>query len=265
MRVPFVLCAVAALLVACDGSTDPATSPTLSSEASQRAHLDLREGRADLAAAADALSDAIANSSVAAGLTAALADDAVFLSPRSNMVVGKSAIATFLTSDPVAPSALSFTTIKTDVSNDGSQGYTWTQGSVTINIGTGPLELPGMALIYWKRNGAGDWTVAAIERTLGVAFEAFAAPDGIAVGGGQFVYGPAAIGEAFAATPDDHVSWVPRFGGVAESGDLGFTVGDASFILPDVSFYTKYLTVWQKQNTGAWKFVADFGSSRPAP
>ncbi len=316
MRIPVVLCTVAALLAACDGPTDPAASPALSSEASLRAHLDLREERAALASASDALSEAIANDGVAAGLTAALAEDAVFLSPRVNMVVGKTAIAAFLTSDPVAPSALSFTTIKSDVSNDGSQGYTWTQGSVTINIGTGPLELPGMALIYWKRDGAGDWTVAAInissggpqtlpipsgfdtpdtkhrrnfpntdaaaqedqllavdqdfsdaslERTLGVAFEAFAARDGIAVGGGQFVYGPAAIGEAFAATPDDHVSWVPRFGAVAESGDLGFTVGDASFILPDVSFYTKYLTVWQKQNTGEWKFVADFGSSRPAP
>ena len=315
MRIPAVLCTVAALLAACDGSPDPATSPTLSSEASQRAQLDLREERAALASAADALSAAIANDGVASALTAALAEDAVFLSPRVNMVVGKTAIATFLTSDPVAPSALSFATIKTDVSNDGSQGYTWTQGSVTINIGTGPLVLPGMALIYWTRVGD-DWKIAAInissggpqtlpipagfdtpdtrhrrnfpntdaaaqteqllgvdqafsdaslERTLGVAFEAFAAPDGIAVGGGQFVYGPAAIGEAFAATPDDHVSWVPRFGSVAESGDLGFTVGDASFILPDVSFYTKYLTVWQKQNTGEWKFVADFGSSRPAP
>jgi ketosteroid isomerase-like protein len=315
MRIPVVLCAVAALLAACDGSPDPATSPTLSSEASQRAHLDLREERAALTSAADALSDAIAHDGVAAALTAALADDAIFLSPRTDMVVGKSAIAAILTTDPLAPSALSWTTIKSDVSNDGSQGYTWTQGSVTINIGTGPLELPGMALIYWKRVGD-EWKVAAInissggpqtlpipagfdtpdtkhrrnfpntdaaaqteqvlavdrafsdaslERTLGVAFEAFAAPDAIAVGGGQFVYGPAAIGEAFAATPDDHVSWVPRFGSVAESGDLGFTVGDASFILPDVSFYTKYLTIWQKQNTGEWRYVADFGSSRPAP
>jgi ketosteroid isomerase-like protein len=315
MRIPVVLCAVAALLAACDGSPDPATSPTLSSEASQRAHLDLREERAALASAADALSGAIAHDGVAAALTAALADDAIFLSPRTDMVVGKSAIAAILTTDPLAPSALSWTTIKSDVSNDGSQGYTWTQGSVTINIGTGPLELPGMALIYWKRVGD-EWKVAAInissggpqtlpipagfdtpdtkhrrnfpntdaaaqteqvlavdrafsdaslERTLGVAFEAFAAPDAIAVGGGQFVYGPAAIGEAFAATPDDHVSWVPRFGSVAESGDLGFTVGDASFILPDVSFYTKYLTIWQKQNTGEWRYVADFGSSRPAP
>ena len=316
MRIPLVLCAVAALLAACDGSPDPATSPTLSSEASRRAHLDLREERAALAAASDALSEAIGNGGVAAGLTAALADDAVFLSPRTNMVIGKSAIVAFLTGDPVAPSALSFTTIKSDVSNDGSHGYSWTQGGVTINIGTGPLALPGMALIYWKRGGSGDWQVAAmnvssggpqalpipdgfgtpdtkhrrnfpntdaatqteqllavdqafsdasLERTLGVAFQAYAAPDGIAVGGGQFVYGPAAIGEAFAATPDDHVSWVPRLGSAAESGDLGFTVGDASFILPDVSFYTKYLTIWQKQNTGEWRFVADFGSSRPAP
>jgi hypothetical protein len=31
------------------------------------------------------------------------------------------------------------------------------------------------------------------------------------------------------------------------------------------TFYTKYLTVWQKQNTGEWLFVADFGNSRPAP
>jgi ketosteroid isomerase-like protein len=315
MRIPVLLCA-AALMSACDGAapSDP-VAPTLS-EASLRAHIDLREERAALAAAADAVSGDIAAHGVAAGLGATLADGAIFLSPRANAVAGKAAVLDFLANDPVAPSALSWTSIKSDVSNDASQGYTWTQGSATINFGTGPLELPAMALIYWARDGAGDWRIAAInvglggpqtlplpsgfgtpetkhrrnfpntdaaaeaerllavdrafsdaslERTLGVAFEAFAAPDGIAVGGGQFVYGPAAIGEAFAATPDDHVSWVPRFSGAAESGDLGFTVGDASFILPDVSFYTKYLTVWQKQNTGDWRFVADFGSSRPAP
>ena len=31
--------------------------------------------------------------------------------------------------------------------------------------------------------------------------------------------------------PDDVVSWVPRFAGIAESGDLGFTIGDATFEL----------------------------------
>ena len=56
MRVPFVLCAVVVVLAACDGPTDPAASPTLSSEASLRAHIDLRVERAALASAADALS-----------------------------------------------------------------------------------------------------------------------------------------------------------------------------------------------------------------
>jgi len=31
------------------------------------------------------------------------------------------------------------------------------------------------------------------------------------------------------------------------------------------TFYSKYLTIWQKQNTGEWRFVADEGNSRPAP
>lgn len=315
MRVPAILCAVAAIVSACDGPTDPVPTPSLS-EASLRAHIDLREERAALASAADAVSGAMADDGVAAGLTAALADDAIFLSPRTNAVVGKTAVADFLATNSLAPSALSWTTIASEVSNDASQGYTWTQGGLTLNLGTGPLDFPGMALIYWIRDGGGDWQIAAINVSVGgpqtlplpdgfgtpdnkhrrnfpntdaaaqteqllavdrafsdlsvaqgtgPAFEAFAAPNAIAVGGGLFVYGPQAIGEAFAGGPHDNVSWVPRFGGVAESGDLGFTVGDATFILPDITFYTKYLTVWQKQNTGEWRFVADFGTSRPAP
>jgi ketosteroid isomerase-like protein len=316
MRIPSVLCAVAALVSACDGPTDPAPPLSLSSEASLRAHLDLREERAALASAADAVSRAMADDGVAAGLTGALADGAIFLSPRTNAVVGKTAVAAFLATNPIAPSALSWTTIVSEVSNDATQGFTWTQGSLTINLGTGPLDFPGLALIYWTRDGAGAWKIAAINVSVGgpqelplpdgfgtpdtkhrrnfpntnataqadqllavdrafsdlsvaqgtgPAFQAFAAPNAIAVGGGLFVYGPEAIGEAFAGGPDDNVSWIPRFGDVAESGDLGFTVGDATFILPDLTFFTKYLTVWQKQDTGEWRFVADFGSSRPAP
>ena len=43
------------------------------------------------------------------------------------------------------------------------------------------------------------------------------------VGGGQFIFGPAAIGEAFTSDPTDVISWVPRFSDAAASGDLGFT------------------------------------------
>jgi ketosteroid isomerase-like protein len=88
----------------------------------------------------------------------------------------------------------------------------------------------------------------------------------MAVGGGQFIFGPEAIGEAFASEPGDVVSWVPRFAGIAESSDLGFTIGDATFNLVQFgTFFTKYLTVWQRQDDGRWRFVADFGNSRPAP
>jgi ketosteroid isomerase-like protein len=104
-----------------------------------------------------------------------------------------------------------------------------------------------------------------VEHGTGPAFERFAAPRAIAVGE-TFIFGPEAIGQAFASGPDDEVSWKPRFVDAARSGDLGFTVGDAVFELAGIPpFYTKYLTVWQRMEKGQWRFIADFGNSRPAP
>ena len=91
-------------------------------------------------------------------------------------------------------------------------------------------------------------------------------PTASRVGGGQYIFGPAALGEAFSSEPTDIISWVPRFSGAAASGDLGFSVGEATFDFGAAgTFYSKYLTVWQKQDTGAWRYVADLGNNRPAP
>jgi ketosteroid isomerase-like protein len=245
-----------------------------------------------------------------------LAEDALFLSPRTPVVQGRSAALSFLSTNPVAPSAIRWQVIVAEVSNDGTQGFTWSQGAFTINLGAGPTETAGLFLIYWRRV-AGDWKIVALSLNAaasqsnqiadgfgtpttkhrrnfpntevneqraellavdaafsaasvsdgtGPAFAAYAASNAIAVGDGQLIFGPEAIGTAFTTGPNDVVSWVPRFSDVAPSGDLGFTVGDAIFVFPDVgTFFTKYLTVWQKQNTGEWKFRSDFGSSRPAP
>jgi hypothetical protein len=109
------------------------------------------------------------------------------------------------------------------------------------------------------------FSTASVLRGSGPAFERFAAPNAIGVSG-TFVFGPQALGEAFASEPDDVISWIPRLSDVAASGDLGFTVGEATFKLVQFgTFYSKYLTVWQKREPGGWKYVADFGSSRPAP
>jgi len=314
MRHLILIGLLSGLTMACQEATAPAEAAL--SEASHRAHLDLREERAALIAAGDALSSAIATQGVASGLSAGFTDDVVFLSPRANLVTGRTAAASFLSSDPLRPLALEWSVIAADVSNDGTQGFTWGQGSSTFDFGTGPTPRPSIFLIYWRRASGGDWKVAAmainaggphsggfpagfgtptkkhrrnfphtdpaeqraevlsvdaafsaasVAQGSGPAFEQFAAPNAVAVSGPEFVFGPEAIGAAFASEPGDVVSWVPRFSDAAASGDLAFTVGEAVFELSVGTFYSKYLTVWQKQNTGDWKWVADFGNSRPAP
>ena len=319
MRHLILIGLLAGVAMACQDTAAPRelASPALS-EASVDAQLDLRAERASLAAAGNALSSAIGTQGVAAALDDAFADDVLFLSPRVNVLSGRAAAGTFLTSDPLAPSALSWSVEAAEVSNDGTQGYTWSEGSATYDFGTGALARPSFFLIYWRRAAAGqDWTVSGMVISLGgpstggipapfgtpntkhrrnfpntevteqraeilsvdaafsatsvaqgsgPAFEQFAAPNGIGVGGGQYIFGPAALGEAFTSDPTDVISWVPRFSDAAASGDLGFSVGDATFDFgPAGTFYSKYLTVWQKQDTGAWRYVADLGNNRPAP
>jgi len=319
MRHLILIGLLAGAAMACQDNAAPreSGSPALS-EASDAAHLDLREERASLIAAGGALSSAIGSQGVAAALDDAFADDVLFLSPRVNTLPGRAAAGSFLTSDPLAPSALQWSVAIAEVSSDGTQGYTWSEGSATYDFGTGALARPSFFLTYWRRAAAGgDWTVAGLVISLGgpsaggipagfgtpdskhrrtfpntdvtgnraeilsvdaafsaasvaqgsgPAFEQFAAPNSIAVGGGQYIFGPAAAGEAFSSEPTDVISWVPRFSGAAASGDLGFSVGDATFDFGSAgTFYSKYLTVWQKQDTGAWRWVADLGNNRPAP
>jgi ketosteroid isomerase-like protein len=320
MRHLVLTAVLAATTLACRDAAAPrdAGDPGFSSESSDRAGLDLRAERASLIAAGNALSDAIVQQGVVAALDAAFTEDALFLSPRVNILNGRAAATSFLSSDALAPSALHWGIIVADVSNDGTQGFTWGQGSSTFDFGTGPLERASFFLTYWRRAAGDDWQVAAmvintngggqtsaipagfgtpdtkhrrnfpntevseqraeildvdaafsaasVSQGSGPAFEQFAAPNAIALGEGELVFGPEAIGEAFASGPNDVISWVPRFSGAAASGDLGFSVGEATFVLPDFgTFYSKYLTIWQKQDTGEWRYVSDLGNSRPAP
>lgn len=320
MRHLVFIASLALAAAGCQNSAAPRDpgDPAFSSEASDRAHLDLREERASLIAAGNALSSTIAQQGVVTGLGGALTDDALFLTPRVNVLSGRTAVTSFLGSgDPLAPTALQWSIFVADVSNDGMQGFTWGEGSSTIDLGAGPTPRPSYFLIYWRRAAGGDWQVAALvynaggprtsplpsgfgtpdtkhrrnfpntevdaqeAQILGVdaafsaasvsqgsgpAFEQFAAPNAIAVSGPDLVFGPADIGVAFTGGPNDVVSWVPRFAGAAASGDLGFSVGEATFVIEGAgTFFSKYLTIWQKQDTGAWRFVSDLGSSRPAP
>ncbi|HEX2078712.1 MAG TPA: DUF4440 domain-containing protein [Longimicrobium sp.] len=105
-----------------------------------------------------------------------------------------------------------------------------------------------------------DFSAHSVAQDPAAAFAAWAAPDG-ALGG---AYGPEAIGAALGGGGGS-LEWAPSAGGMAASGDLGYTVGTAVSRGPDGQpGYSKYLTVWRRQPGGEWRWVVDGGNPRPA-
>jgi ketosteroid isomerase-like protein len=65
---------------------------------------------------------------------------------------------------------------------------------------------------------------------------------------------------------DVKLSWIPTKAEVSESNDLGYTYGEWKYISLNKKGYpmTKfgyYVTVWEKQKEGVWKFVLYCGNS----
>jgi len=58
------------------------------------------------------------------------------------------------------------------------------------------------------------------------------------------------------------LTWEPVFEKIAESGDLGYTYGIHTNTTKATGAETKgtYVTIWQKQPDGSWKFVLDTGT-----
>jgi ketosteroid isomerase-like protein len=106
---------------------------------------------------------------------------------------------------------------------------------------------------------------------VGNAFAATVAPHGVIFAGSEIVTGPKAVRDFYAAgDAASGLAWHPTFAEAAASGDLGFTVGQYIFTGRGASgaaiqSFGKYLTVWQRQPDGSWKFVVDGGNANPAP
>ncbi len=71
--------------------------------------------------------------------------------------------------------------------------------------------------------------------------------------------------------PGFSISWSPNFVGVAQAGDLGYSIGTFELTVDDaegnpVTRNGKYTTVWKKQEDGEWKIVSDtFNFNSPIP
>jgi len=71
-------------------------------------------------------------------------------------------------------------------------------------------------------------------------------------------------------TPFFSISWKPAQAVVAESGDLGYTMGSNEITFADAKGKVtrapgRYLTVWRRNRGGPWKCVIDFWNESPFP
>jgi ketosteroid isomerase-like protein len=97
------------------------------------------------------------------------------------------------------------------------------------------------------------------------AFLAFFADSGVILrDNGYPVKGKNSLIELYANRPDSSfiLSWKPVFEKIAGSGDLGYTYGFYETTIKSTGQISRgtYVTIWEKQKDGNWKFVLDTGT-----
>lgn len=104
------------------------------------------------------------------------------------------------------------------------------------------------------------------------AFVEYAASDVRAFpNGGTTIQGKVSLTKWVQSWPKDAVlQWSPEEAFAARDSSLGYTWGYATFTVigkdgNPASSHSKYVTIWQKQADGSWKFIADIGNAAPAP
>src|SRR5258705_6261151 len=261
---------------------------------------DRTSDRDALMAADRSLSDKTAALGMVQGFLPGMPAGAVYLYPGAPLLRGTDHIRSFLeTADSMVE--LTWTPAFADVSSDGRLGYTygWTHSGGTRGkylacwqttgggwrlaayANTRPVPVPDSvtpaspsgalgAQVRGRANPTellhADSAFAALSVASGAknAFLAFSAEEAISFGSGaEMTRGRQAIGAGFDGFPAGAVlEWWPVAAEIAPSGDLGCTVGEAR--ITSLNYYSKYLTIWRRQQGGAWRFVADGGNERPA-
>jgi ketosteroid isomerase-like protein len=62
------------------------------------------------------------------------------------------------------------------------------------------------------------------------------------------------------------LSWQPLFADLSRSGDMGYTTGPWQFTPPaGEPAFGHYISIWSRQDDGAWRVVVDIGNSHPKP
>jgi ketosteroid isomerase-like protein len=143
------------------------------------------------------------------------------------------------------------------------------EGNPVVYGGYHGVSIPGDPAALAADVAATDTAFAAMGETQStcVAFPAFADQNAVVFGANNFRYGMDWVKIAYSGcVPQNHATWAPVYFASTGSGDLGWSVGNATFWTDGTSVsyaYQKYLTVWARQPDGSWRWLMDTGSARP--
>jgi len=123
------------------------------------------------------------------------------------------------------------------------------------------------------READSAFALAADLQGAGLAFSTFAAPQGVLFSGTEVVATPAAVRALLEERQrrGATLNWRPVYADAAESGDVGMTIGESVIMGRSESTgsvfqrFGKYLTIWQRQPNGSWRFVVHGGNLSPTP
>lgn len=121
--------------------------------------------------------------------------------------------------------------------------------------------LPAGILLQTDR----DFSSMSVKEGMFKAFLFYMADDGVILRNNSFPdKGKESLKQRFSGKSDTSfiLSWEPLFEKISDSGDLGYTYGihtNTDRGSGEVSRGT-YITIWQKQADGNWKFVLDTGT-----
>lgn len=110
-----------------------------------------------------------------------------------------------------------------------------------------------------------DFSALSVKEGMNKAFLEYVADSGVILRDKSYpLKGPKAISELFAGRSDSSfvLTWEPVYERIASSGELGYTYGYFTSRIKATGEESRgtYLTIWEKQPDGRWKFVMDTGT-----
>jgi ketosteroid isomerase-like protein len=110
-----------------------------------------------------------------------------------------------------------------------------------------------------------DFSAMSVNKGIHKAFLSYIADDGVVLRNNSYpLKGKKMLEQRFSVRGDSSYvySWEPLFEKISESGEIGYTYGvnnNTNKLTGEITKGT-YVTIWQKQGDGSWKFVLETGT-----